>query len=505
MKSALFLTTALVLCSTHAFAQCKTSTPSGKVSAGFTVSGGQIIGPNGQPFHAQGIDILESTLPSVVSDSSGAPLLDNFPNTNMVRIAMESGYGSLNDSGFVNAVEWLTARGIVVEIGNYNVFQTAPMGADLQAEVNWFTQLATRYKDNPYVWFSTGNEPEDTSVGLPAGSVTAEQAAVYGAIRQAGNTNMVGLEPLPRGSAGLQPAQTYQLMFNVHWDAHFYNWETGYSQDVGSNVSQLNSDISSYQAITSADGQMPVVIGEFGDSTNGSNIDPGGTQAVAAVLQVGPSCDGWTAWIYYWPGNMNAGMPGDELTNENTGQLTPYGQQVQAGMTQGPATAAVLSGPAVQPPNADPSPAALGIVDNSVPNVNVPTPALPPLQTGGPVTPPATPPAATAQSTPDNTTLAPIALPPVIATPTAAIPPNTSPDILAQIQQIQQDEAALNQEIATVLQELAAQQAPINTAAVTPPSPPATAPTAPLATSPLVQPKAKDHESDGDADDAGNP
>ena len=164
--------------------------------AGFYVSGGQIIGPNGQPFKAHGIDILESTLGNVVSDPSCAPLLTKFPGTNMVRIVMESGYSSYNDPSFVNAVNWLTAKGIVVEIANYDAPEhSVSTGALLTSEVNWYTALATIYKSNPYVWLSSDNEPQDTYAGLPAGSITAEHNAMYNAIRATGNTNIIGVNP----------------------------------------------------------------------------------------------------------------------------------------------------------------------------------------------------------------------------------------------------------------------------------------------------------------------
>jgi len=224
MKTVLLVTTALTMAA-PVFAQCVTPTaPSG--SGGFSVSGGQIIGPNGQPFKARGIDILESTLGAAVGDASGGALLQDFPNTNMVRIAMESGYQSYTDATFVNAVNWLTAKGIVVEIGNYDApTQSVSTGSQLTDEVNWYTALATIYKGNPYVWFSTDNEPTDTYSGLPAGSVTAEQVAVYNAIRATGSNSMVGLEPIG-GGGSLNPS-AYTDMTDVHWDQHYYNWETG--------------------------------------------------------------------------------------------------------------------------------------------------------------------------------------------------------------------------------------------------------------------------------------
>ena len=328
MKTVLLVTTALTMAA-PVFAQCVTPTaPSG--SGGFSVSGGQIIGPNGQPFKAQGIDILESTLGAAVGDASGGALLQDFPNTNMVRIAMESGYQSYTDATFVNAVNWLTAKGIVVEIGNYDApTQSVSTGSQLTDEVNWYTALATIYKGNPYVWFSTDNEPTDTYSGLPAGSVTAEQVAVYNAIRATGSNSMVGLEPIG-GGGSLNPS-AYTDMTDVHWDQHYYNWETGYSTDVGVNEAKLETDLAPLQeSFHSADGVIPAIVGEFGNATDGTNVDPGGAAAVQAVLN---GFSGWTAWLFYWPGDMT----GDELTNQGNG-WTEYGQQIAAGMTAAPRT-----------------------------------------------------------------------------------------------------------------------------------------------------------------------
>jgi Cellulase (glycosyl hydrolase family 5)/Ca-dependent carbohydrate-binding module xylan-binding len=326
-------------------------------SSSFHVSNGQIIGPNGQPFKAQGIDILESTLGSVVGDASGGALLKSFPATNMVRIAMESGYSSYNDPAFVNAVNWLTAKGIVVEIGNYNTTGGVATGQGLTDEVNWFAALASKYQNNPYVWFSTDNEPTDGNTFN--GATTAEQLAAYNAIRGTGNTSMIGIEDT---FATLNPAN-YAGMTNVHWDSHYYNWTAGYSADLATNEAAVNSrDALLNSLFKSADGTIPIITGEFGDSTDGQYIDAGGSAAAQAVVDVGPSHSGWTSWLYYWPGSYAQGMTGDELTDENTGQLTPYGQQIAGAMTA--ANAPSGGGGTVQPP-ANPLPAAAPVSTDS--------------------------------------------------------------------------------------------------------------------------------------------
>src|SRR4051812_38989793 len=189
----------------------------------FSVKNGQILDPNSNHFVPSGVDILDSTLGQVVSNAAGGPLLATFPGTNMVRIAMESGYGTLNDPTFTNAIKWLTDKGIVVEIGNYNVTQTEITGQNLTDATNWYAEMAATYKTNPYVWFSSENEPLNGG----GGTIGAEQQAVYNAIRATGNNNMISFDLAGgSGTSGMDPA-IYASMHNVSWDVHYYNWLSG--------------------------------------------------------------------------------------------------------------------------------------------------------------------------------------------------------------------------------------------------------------------------------------
>lgn len=304
-----------------------------QTTSGFHVSNGRIIAPNGQAFKAQGINILEATLGAVVVDQHGGALLKHFPNTNFVRIVAMSGYNSYLDPTFLKAVNWLTAKGIVVEIANFNLpVDDVATGDQLTQEANWFTHLATNYKDNPYVWFGTDNEPEDASAGGKAakGSVTAEQVAAYNAIRATGNTSIVVLEGATR--AILNPA-AYTVMTNVIWDDHFYNWTSGYTTDMAALQADFRRVIAPQQTIKSADGIIPIIIGEFGNATDGSKIDHGGPQTVQTVLNEAQKLSGWAAFVYYWPASWGGKGLGDELTIEATGELTAYGQQIAAAMS----------------------------------------------------------------------------------------------------------------------------------------------------------------------------
>jgi hypothetical protein len=94
------------------------------------------------------------------------------------------------------------------------------------------------------------------------------------------------------------------------------------------------SGIAGAQTIKSADGTVPVIIGEFGNSTTGGAIDPNGDQVINAVTQSGL---GYLAW------GWNPDPEGDQLTSG--GQLTSYGQQIASAIqtSSGGSTACAVS------------------------------------------------------------------------------------------------------------------------------------------------------------------
>jgi hypothetical protein len=116
-------------------------------------------------------------------------------------------------------------------------------------------------------------------------------------------------------------ASAYAAMHNVIWDVHYYGWVSGYSTNQATVTSTLSSITAQAQQIKSADGTIPIIIGEYGNSTSGVGIDPNATQVIQAVQASGY---GYAAWAW---GNGN---PGDGLTSGSG--LSSYGQQVAAGI-----------------------------------------------------------------------------------------------------------------------------------------------------------------------------
>lgn len=300
--------------------------PRGNQSGIFQVGGGKILTPGGAVFKAKGINANVEQGSTISTSTAGAPLLTLFPGTNCVRVPFHS---YLPPSSISTFVAQMTALKIVVIIEDHTGISQQPYtGAALQTELNWYISMAQFFLNNPYVWYGTFNEPypQNTSNG---DDVTTQHLAIYNAIRGTGNNNPILLEligggnppNLPGGgSFGLTKAR-YITMRNVVWDYHQYGWTLGgvnvFSTDPTVAASSIQGYINQVQQITSADGVVPVIIGEFGNSTDGSTTDVNGAVNVNAV---GHSGYGFLAWAW------SAGGSSDNLTSG--GQITSYGSQV---------------------------------------------------------------------------------------------------------------------------------------------------------------------------------
>ena len=304
-------------------------------TGGFHVAGGQIIGPSGV-FVARGIDVHAGNL-----SAAAQQIPQQFPGTNLIRVDVDP---LDNDpSIYHSAVNEFTSRGTVVQFSDYtNSLGTGGGGGQgvvftgglLANELAWFTRMAAHFKGNPYVWLGANNEPPG-----PASALSDWQKATYDAIRATGNTNMVFLEtygsrPPGYGGTPLQSgmnAGDYAGMTNVVWDPHGYCFQEGCSTDQATVDAEVAALIAAAQTIQSADGVVPVVIGEYSpwDTTTG-NSGPGGYALVASVINAGSSgkSSGSAAWVWDDQGQVG-GPSGDPLSLVSGGQITQFGQMIQ--------------------------------------------------------------------------------------------------------------------------------------------------------------------------------
>jgi hypothetical protein len=139
--------------------------------------------------------------------------------------------------------------------------------------------------------------------------------------------------PTMYGTAGGMTQSSYTNMTNVMWDMHFYDWVANYSADFNVINTRLNQMIALLGTITSHDGVIPIASLEYGNATNGSTVDPGGTQT-CQVIQAATddhrvmAC---AAWIW---DNFGTGLA-DQLRVGSSLTLSTYGQQVAGWIATG--------------------------------------------------------------------------------------------------------------------------------------------------------------------------
>ncbi len=311
-----------------------TSTSTFAATGAFYTTDGQIIGPDGTPFIARGIDVMEGEEPTL------SQLQTDFPGINFVRLAI---YDYASPAALASYVNSLTSAGIVVELEDHTnstgddaggSVGTIFTGTELANELSWYSSIASAFKSNPYVWFGTNNEPSETDLSgnFDPAALSAWQQQTYNAIRGTGNANPIMVEMNgwnPPSSFGQgYTASDYAGMTNIVWDIHEYGWISNYSTDQSTVSANLEGNIAQAQTIKSANGVVPVIIGEYGNSTTGVAIDPNANQVIAAVQASGIGSAAW-AW--------GTGNPGDGLTTASGG-LSAYGQQVASYIAAGSAT-----------------------------------------------------------------------------------------------------------------------------------------------------------------------
>lgn len=298
----------------------------------FHVKNGKILGPEGHVFIARGINVYAAILSRVVTGPSSDPLVSTFPGINMIRLnAFAAAYGKhdLNTKASTSElqplIQRLSSHRVVVEIEIHD-YPKVLSGSELSRVAKWFSSLASAFRNNPYVWFGTQNEPDSKH---PSG-IMKEQQAIYNAVRNAGNNTIVMMDAGgAHNTKGLDPSM-YAGMKNIVWDAHYYNWMSKYSSDLAVNQHALAKEIQNMEAIKSADGTIPVIVGEYGDSTDGTRVDPGWRQVIRTVTGSGY---GFLAWA--WESGGKADMLLNPPYHGGPGDLTAYGRMVARAIASG--------------------------------------------------------------------------------------------------------------------------------------------------------------------------
>ena len=282
---------------------------------------------NGAPWLMKGIAVLDSTMASTPPSGIRAQFGPDL-NTIMLAIGADGGgYQTAQPNAAIVAyVKAANAAGFWVCLSDYVPGQPqGRSGQDLANSCTWYNQLAQDCTGLQVFW-TTENEVQ--------GTLDACLAAIYQAIRAAGDQNLILIEP--SWPTSLSP-NTVASMGNVGWNIHVYPWEF---QNVAKTQAAYDAAVQGQiDAWTnfghSADGVMPVVMGEGGNATSGNGgpvddpvIDGKFATVQACINRLGQpgGFAGDLFWIRDWHGgggNADTMIVGDTLTD--------YGQQIVAG------------------------------------------------------------------------------------------------------------------------------------------------------------------------------
>jgi aryl-phospho-beta-D-glucosidase BglC (GH1 family) len=273
---------------------------------GYYVNGNTLCTQTGRPHLLHGVD-RPSLEWSVTGDSLSAADFVAMAgwHANVVRVSLDqdfwlsaspsysAGYAPLVDQ----VVHWIEAAGMDVildlhwsDTGSYAVKPAQQVMADAHS-VEFWTEVAGRYKGDGRVFFELYNEPHDVSPQVwlsggmsgPNGFMVAGMQQLHDAVRKTGAQNLVIVGGLDYAYNLGQVANFLVQGYNILYATHPYNTPerqpASWDMDWGF-LTQTH----------------PVVVTEFGDFT--TNCTSAWDQQLIAYANAHRA--GWTAWAW-WP------------------------------------------------------------------------------------------------------------------------------------------------------------------------------------------------------------
>jgi outer membrane biosynthesis protein TonB len=256
-----------------------------------------------------------------------------------------------------------TAKKVVIMLEDHGLnYPDLPTGAVLDGSLNWYKQMATKYKNNPYVWFGSPNEITDGSVSEEGQTWSDHIKRYVDAVRSTGNQNMFVADPGGFGqdfggyaNSIVSDGDSYILSYgpqlaamgNVMFDIHAYH-------------RLKNINYKDYFNKIHAKG-IAVMLGELGGVPGGPGYDGNGDNQAAdnffAAKVPGVGAAYWSAT--YFP-LVNGGRANDIDGSNPPGNLTSHGRGMWA-MTHDPLSAVpegASTSPTPPPPAPSPTPPA---------------------------------------------------------------------------------------------------------------------------------------------------
>ena len=211
------------------------------VARQFSIDGTRILDPYGNEFIPKGVNVNGPHWPWERSTLRDTSLIINRWNFNTVRVncmpRLEHTFPD-NNPDLDAIVEGFTSRKVVTIIENHDYTGDYPQGKDLEELKSWWIDKASRYKDNPYVWFNIMNEPGPNLDTVPELWKTTHEKVIQ-AIRNTGANNLIILDGHQYGQEnGFKSVEgsgilTYGPYFKQHYSnigfsVHMYSrWNYG--------------------------------------------------------------------------------------------------------------------------------------------------------------------------------------------------------------------------------------------------------------------------------------
>lgn len=254
---------------------------------GYTVQGNKIIDPNGKQVLLRGVDrpSFEWNQNGEQASLADYQLMKNW-GSNVIRLSVNQDFW-LQTSSYANTIDqqvaWVTGTlglGMIIDLHWNNGGQQNM--ADRNSITFW-SQMAARYKGNPWVMFELYNEPHDVSWSqwLRGDATYAGMQEMYNAVRAAGANNLVIVCGLNWAFDLSGVGNGYAVQgTNVAYATHPYDYPGKQAADWPAAFGFLTST-------------APVIMTEFGQYCATGNY-------VADLLAYAQN-NGihWTAWAWY--------------------------------------------------------------------------------------------------------------------------------------------------------------------------------------------------------------
>ncbi|NES94826.1 MAG: cellulase family glycosylhydrolase [Desertifilum sp. SIO1I2] len=308
----------------------------------FEIQNGKIYDPNGREFIAKGVNLNGPGFGWPGNPISYSDQIVNTWKFNAIRLNIQelqpSQYQYAENGSVRDIINHYTSKGVVVMIEPHENTGGWFEGRQLDQLVNWHRQLASEYKNNPYVWFNVSNEPGGTDSWDKSKWVN-QNTKVVDAIRGAGNNNIIVLDdvfwgqgrgswgsdkPFSKEASAITSSQNpFKQQKNILFSVHLYDQWVGASKQLADYFTEVQAQ------------KLPIVLGEYGSMGDGTfqGVVQDGLK-IAQDKEIGRFAWSWWGGDHFdftKTGNgSNGGGQHTQLSNGNPTNLSWFGQQVWA-------------------------------------------------------------------------------------------------------------------------------------------------------------------------------